>query len=79
MKTTVEIPDPLFRRAKEFAARNGIPMREVFERGLEVVLRGGRPQPRRFRLKTVTTKGEGLLVEEDWGKIRALIYEGRGG
>jgi hypothetical protein len=79
VKTTVEIPDPLFRRAKEYAARNGIPLREVFERGLETVLRGSRPVARRFRLKTVTTKGEGLICGDDWGKIRSLIYEGHGG
>lgn len=79
MKTTVEIPDPLFRQAKEFAARHGIPLREVFERGLETVLRGSRPPARRFRLKTVTTKGEGLFCEDDWGKIRSMIYEGHGG
>jgi hypothetical protein len=79
VKTTVEIPDPLFRQAKEYAARNGIPLREVFERGLETVLRGSRPAARRFRLKTVTTKGEGLACEDDWGQIRSLIYEGHGG
>ena len=79
MKTTVEIPDPLFREAKAFAARNGIPMREMFERGLETILRGSKPAARRFRLKTVTTKGQGLICEDDWGTIRSLIYEGHGG
>jgi hypothetical protein len=79
VKTTVEIPDPLFREAKAFAARNGIPMREIFERGLETVLRGAKPAARRFRLKTVTTKGQGLVCEDDWGAIRSLIYEGHGG
>jgi len=79
VKTTVEIPDPLFRQAKEYAARNGIPMREMFERGLETVLRGSKPVPRRFRLKTITTKGEGLVCKDDWGTIRSLIYEGHGG
>jgi hypothetical protein len=79
VKTTVEIPDPLFRQAKEYAARNGIPMREMFERGLETVLRGSKPVSRRFRLKTVTTKGEGLVCQDDWGTIRSLLYEGHGG
>ena len=79
MKTTVEIPDPLFREAKAFAARNGIPMREMFERGLETILRGSKPAAGRFRLKTVTTKGEGLVCQDDWGTIRSRIYEGHGG
>lgn len=77
MKTTVEIPELLFRRAKAHAARQGIPLREVFERGLEMVLEGSRRKP--FRLKTITTKGEGLVCEGDWSTIRSLIYEGRGG
>ncbi len=28
MKTTLEIPDPIFRRAKSAAAQHGIPLRE---------------------------------------------------
>jgi hypothetical protein len=79
MKTTVEIPDALFREVKQYAARQGIPMREVFERGLELALRGLSPRARRFRLKTITTKGEGLLCDDNWSTIRSMIYEGRGG
>lgn len=78
MKTTVEIPDPLFRQAKQYAARHGLTLRELVTRGLETVLRGGAPPRRRFRLKTVTTKGEGLICEGDWSSIRSLIYEGHG-
>ena len=29
MKTTLEIPDPIFRRAKSVAAEHGIPLREL--------------------------------------------------
>ena len=77
MKTTVEIPDALFRDAKEYAARNGLPLREIVERGLRNVLQGDNPA-RRFRLKTITTKGQGLACPTDWATIRSLIYEGRG-
>jgi len=79
MKTTVEIADALFREAKQYAARQGIPLREVFERGVRSVLSGSPPARRRFRLKTITTKGEGLVCEADWSTIRARIYEGHGG
>lgn len=79
MKTTVELPDALLREAKEYAARNGIPLREVFERGLESVLRSRASRSRSFRLKTVRTKGNGLVCDGDWSTIRSLIYEGRGG
>jgi len=79
MKTTVEVPDGLFREAKAYAARNGMPVREVFELGLRMVLEGSPGNRRRFRLKTVTTKGEGVTGDGDWNTIRSLIYEGHGG
>jgi hypothetical protein len=79
MKTTVDIPDPLFREAKEYAARHGIPLRDVFVNGLRNVVQAPASPPRRFRLKTVTTKGEGPATGDDWRKIRTLIYEGHGG
>ena len=79
MKTTVEIPDRLFRDVKEYAARNGIPIRAVLEMGLRAVLEGPAPKRKRFRLKTVTTKGQGLACDGDWSTIRSLIYEGHGG
>jgi hypothetical protein len=78
VKTTVEIPDRLFREAKEYAARHGVPMRAVVELGLRRVLED--PPPRRhFRLKTITTKGQGLACDADWSAIRSLVYEGHGG
>jgi len=79
MKTTVEIADPLLRDAKEYAARQGIPLRQVVERGLQLVLTGSPPPGRRFRLRTITTKGKGLACSDDWNTIRSLIYEGHGG
>ena len=79
MKTTIELPDDLLRQAKEYAARHGIPMREVIELGLQLALQAKRPSRRPFRLKTITTKGEGLISEGDWGTIRSFIYEGHGG
>ena len=79
MKTTVEIPDRLFREAKEYAAHHGMPIRAVIELGLRAVLEGPAPNRKRFRLKTVTTKGQGLACDADWSTIRSLIYEGHGG
>jgi hypothetical protein len=39
MKTTLEIPDPLFRRAKSAAAERGIPLRELVSEALADKLR----------------------------------------
>lgn len=38
MKTTVEVPDELYRRAKAEAAMRGQPLRELLEEGLRLVL-----------------------------------------
>jgi hypothetical protein len=77
MKTTVEVPDVLFHQAKQYAAKHGITLREVVELGLQRVLK--EPREKQFRLKTITTKGEGMVGAEDWAEIRRKIYEGRGG
>ena len=79
MKTTVEISDDLLREAKEYAARCGIPMHEVIELGLQMALQAKKPSRRPFRLKTITTKREGLICDGDWSTIRSLIYDGHGG
>jgi len=38
MRTTVQLDDRLFRAAKEQAAREGKPLRQLFEEGLRLVL-----------------------------------------
>jgi hypothetical protein len=79
MKTTVDIPDRLFREAKAYAASHGISLREVFETSLRGLLEGHSSKGGRFRLKSITTKGEGLAYDADWNSIRSIIYEGHGG
>lgn len=44
MKTTLEIPDDLFRRAKSAAAEKGIPLRELVSEALADRLRRRPPQ-----------------------------------
>ena len=38
MKTTIEIPEPLFRQAKAKAAMDGIALRDLFIRGLQLAV-----------------------------------------
>lgn len=61
MKTTLEIPDPLFRRAKSEAARQGIPLRKLVEEALTDELRGTEPEAKPWM------KG--------FGKLRHLRHE----
>lgn len=57
MRTTIDIPDALFRRVKREAAERGISMREIIIRGLQAELKG-RTQPKeRYRLHWRTETG----------------------
>jgi hypothetical protein len=80
MKTTVEIPDSLLREAREVAAREGVTLRTLVERGLHRVLaEAKRDTP--FRLRRASFKGEGLRAELDgtsWDRLRDLAYQDRG-
>jgi len=81
MKTTVEIGDALLQRAKATAAREGTTLRALIEEGLRRAL-AERRRPRRFRLREASVDGNGLRREvdgADWGALRELAYEGRGG
>ena len=77
MKTTVEIPDILFRQAKQHCSDKGISLRILLETGLRAALDPPKKDVQ-FRLKPFGFKGEGQIVQ-DWNAIRELAYEGRGG
>jgi hypothetical protein len=81
VKTTLDISDPLLREARKIAARDRTTLRALVEQGLRKIV-AERKAERPFRLRKVTFKGQGLVPElrdTDWGKIRDLAYEGRGG
>lgn len=77
MKTTVEIGDALFQRAKERCAQEGLTMRQLMELGLRMALDPPRATVA-FRLGRFGYGGEGARTQ-DWATIRELAYEGRGG
>ncbi len=56
MKTTVEIPDELFRAAKATAARDGSKLKDLVADGLRLVLRKTRPERRRLRFPLIPGK-----------------------
>lgn len=51
MKTTVEIPDALFRQAKVQAAMQGIPLRDLVVRGLQLAIEESTNAPVQRRTK----------------------------
>jgi hypothetical protein len=78
MKTTMEIPDVLFREAKRYAAGRGLSLKQVMESALRRTLEtAGGPAPP-FRLRKHAFGGRGLAVEGGWEPIRERIYKGRG-
>ena len=75
MKTTVEIPDALFKQAKRYAAKHDLTFREVVETGLRHIVTE-KPSP--FRLKRIPFKGSGMVKDFTWDEIRDILYEGHG-
>lgn len=81
MKTTVEISDSLLREVRDLAAREGVTLRTLVERGLHRVVAEARHSAP-FKLRRATYKGKGRqaeLADASWDRVRDLIYEGRGG
>jgi hypothetical protein len=80
MKTTVEISDHLLAEARKVAAREGVTLRTLIERGLYAVVSETRSKPV-FRLRRASVAGKGLQPEfsgAGWEDIRDAVYRGRG-
>jgi hypothetical protein len=72
MRTTVDIPDPIYRRLKSRAAREGSSAKKLILRGVEQVLRDKRAKSKRKRvtLPIVRSKRPGTLYLDN-----ARIYD----
>jgi hypothetical protein len=80
MKMTIDIPEPLLRKARQLAARKRTTLRALVEHCLRQVLED-RYRGRTFRLRDARFKGRGLQLEHrdaSWERLRALAYESRG-
>jgi hypothetical protein len=80
MKTTVEISDSLLREVCKLAARQGVTLRTLVERGLHrVVAETKTHEP--FRLRRASFKGKGLQPEfrdTSWDRLRDAACQDRG-
>jgi hypothetical protein len=61
MKTTVELPDDLYRRAKAEAALRGCKFREFVEEGLRLALETPRKTRRPPRLAELMKRARGVI------------------
>ena len=58
VRTTVDIPTPLYRRLKEQAAARGSSVRELVLAGVQIVLlKGQRPRPKRVQFPLIVSQG----------------------
>jgi hypothetical protein len=61
MKTTVELPDDLYRRAKAEAALSGRKLRDLIEEGLRLALAAPRKRRRRPSLSDLMEPARGIV------------------
>ena len=81
MRTTIDLPDALFAKARRLAHARGTTLRELMIEGLETVIDQNRRAPK-FQLHDASYGKGGLvegLDETKWDRTRDLAYEGRGG
>ena len=79
MKTTVEISDAVFERARKHARKTGKSLRALIEEGLQLVLRAGEKRPR-YRLpdrSIGSPRDPNPLESLSWQELRDEIYGGR--
>lgn len=82
MKTTLEIPDPIFRRAKSKAAEQGIPLRQFVTEAVEDKLKAAPATGKKPWLQCVgklkhlhkETERINRIIEEDSEKIDAEMW-----
>jgi len=81
MKTTVNIPDALFKQVKSLAARKNTNLKTIINESLRRFIieeTGAKGQDIEF----CTFKGNGLhkgVSWDSWSEVRDMIYDGRGG
>lgn len=80
MKTTVDISDSLLSEVRQIAAREGVTLRTLVERGLRrVIAETASSAP--FKLRRASYKGKGQAAEfrdASWDVLRDLAYRNRG-
>jgi len=66
VRTTVDIPAPLYRKLKEQAAARGHSVRELVLAGVRcVLLQGQRPHPKRVKFPLIVSEGPKVDVSNE--------------
>ena len=72
MRTTVDLDDELFRKAKIHAAFEGIPLKTLFERAVRLALEKPQPKRRKVKLPLFYNKTVGKLSIPD--DVAGVMY-----
>jgi len=75
VKTTIEIPDPLFRKAKSKAAERGQSLKELVTEALQEKLAAGAPRPGRGEPDWMAGFGKLRRLRKETARIQARIDE----
>ena len=80
VKTTLEIPDPLFRRAKSAAAERGIPFRALVTEALSEKLRPAQSKPwmkgfGKLRALHKETQSIDRRIQGEFGQVDADLWK----
>jgi hypothetical protein len=79
MRTTVDLPDPLFKRVKVEAARRGMKLRDFIARSLEQALSGGFPEAKSRQVKLPLVKGDGKRkIDPTREELDASLWDSAG-
>jgi hypothetical protein len=79
MKTTIEIADDLFERARRVARKEKTTFRSLTEQGLRLVLKEKQGKPKKLPpLVAVPGRLTDEFKDAPWEKIRDEIYKGHG-
>ena len=75
MRTTVDIPDSLYRRLKSAAALRGCSVKDLVLRGVkaELQVRGGRRKQKSVKLPIIASKRPGSLRLTNY-KINEILF-----
>ena len=80
MKTTIDIADSLFARAKGLSRREGTTLKQLVDEGLEKVL-AEKENRQSVRIQPVVMEGTGIdpaFLQGGWNAIREAIYNQQG-
>ena len=80
MKTTIELPEALFDKAKRHARKHKTTLKALIEQGLRQVL-ATKADAAPFKLRDASVSGKGLNPEfrdANWDQLRDAIYPKQG-